>query len=265
MKKIIIKIFFLILIINSCFALTVREHEINISIDKKGIPTITEKYYLNFAYSFDENRFLEKAKQNSSSLSAWRSEYPDWFYTQLTKDDSQIHKSTIQMDEKKDLLTLTYELNEPIATIIESQPREEKWKINENIFQSFIETGLIKIPENTKIIFELPFGAKIETSKIKEFATINANKIILTGITTNSIPLIYTIQKSISPDVNSNLIEEIISNKTLLTSIILILILLTGVGYIKRKTIEKKIEKYIVEHSEIEARDAEEFELDLSK
>jgi hypothetical protein len=264
LKK-ILSVILLITLINSCYALTIKEHEIIISLNTDGKANITENYYLEFAHSFDEQIFMEKAKQNSSSLSAWRAEY-DFFYTNLTnKTNPRIIKSTIQIDEKSNILVLNYELNEALASIIEVQPREEKWKINESVFQSFIESGLIKIPKNTSIIFQIPFGARIEKKEIEQLALIEENKITLNGITTNSIPLIYIIQKSIAPDVNTNIIEELFSNQMLLISLIILILFLTGLFYIKRQTIEKKIENYIVEHSEIEGKEAEEFELDLTK
>ncbi|MBN2126968.1 MAG: hypothetical protein JW703_01085, partial [Candidatus Diapherotrites archaeon] len=255
----------LIALISSCYAVTVREHEIIVSIDKEGSASVTENYYLDFDHVFDENRFLETAKKNSSSLSAWRADY-DFFYTPLTKNqENPVKSSSIQWNEKNNMLVLNYELNEKLASIISAQPREDTWKINDSVLSSFIESGLIKIPSNTKITFEIPFNAEITTEGLENIAVIEGNKITLSGISTNFIPLIYKIQKSITPEVDTNIVEEILSNQMLMTGIALFLILLCGITFIKRKTIETKIENYIVNHSEIEGKEAEEFDLDLTK
>ncbi|MFH1588402.1 MAG: hypothetical protein ABIA76_03640 [Candidatus Diapherotrites archaeon] len=262
-KKMLVFAVIIFLAVNAG-ATKLAKNEINVSIDKQGYTTITENYFILFEYAGDENRFQELLQKNSSSLSSWRADYsflyPKFESSQLIIDPSTV---SIQWDEKNNSFVLNYSLKKPLPRLIKEQPRSEEWEIPDYAFINFLNSGLIEIPENNSIVFSLPSNALVDIQKINPLAIIQGNKITLTGMRANSLGLVYSVQKQIVPTVGTDFLEKILSDPATILSIMIALVLVMGLAYWKRKSIESRIENFIVNNSEIHGKEAEELEIEF--
>lgn len=258
MKKLFLVLGLLLLTLN-VNAIEVINLEINIDMDETGYAVITENYNLQFISPFEKNDFNVEAIANSSSVSAWQADY-EFFLAHFAKNAESINSSSITYDNEAQRLTFEYKLKEPLANLIEQEQRSDLFEINDREFFAFNESGTIAIPSNTEIRINFPSNTQINGDELPAKAVITGNSILLTEIQSNSLNISYTILKPIAPTVLK--LFEGISNIYVILGPILVLVLLVVV--IRRKSIEKTIEDYLVDHSEIKSRaPKEEIDFDL--
>ena len=258
MKKLFFVLAILLLTLNAQ-ATEVINLEINIDIDNSGNATITENYNLQFISPFEKKEFNDEAIANSSSVSAWQADY-EFFIPHFARNTENINSSSITYDNEAQRLTFVYTLKEPLASLIEQEQRSDLFEINDREFFSFNKSGTIVIPENTEIRINLPSNTQINRDELPSKAVITGSSILLTGIQSNSLNISYIFLKPIAPT-GLQLVEGI-SNTYVILGPLIILILLIVV--VRRQSIEKRIEDYLVEHSEIKSRPPkEEIDFDL--
>ena len=238
-------------------ALSMESLDIAIRIDQQGNGYITENYMLQFSSPFEFEQFKQSAQENSSSLLSWQADY-DFFYTHfVTEAGTRLNSSSITFDEQRKVLTLEYDFKDRFATLIKQEQRTDLYRIDDTKFASFNSAGTIVIPEDTTIRIRVPSNAEIDLDKLPQNVQLaNGNQIVLSGIQSNSIDIEFRVLKPIAP--SGNIIPGVSNVYLTIPILITALILL----YTKKEGIEKKIEDYLVEHSEIKSRQPEE-ELDL--
>lgn len=256
MKKTIIFCILILLSLNAT-AIEVQQHLIEVELNEDGFAKIIEKYELRFEDILEIDSFNKKAQQNSSSILAWRADF-EFFAPRFENSNNRIIRSSISYEEIARTLILEYELEKPLASILKDEPREILFSISGQQLNFFIEEGLIVIPHNTQITITTPINAQILGHNSPAQIPINNNTVFLSGISTSHIDIRYIISKPISTTVNSlELIQEFFSTSSNIIIIVIVLLLIVGIFW-KKDRISKKIEDYIVEHSEIEHSGTEE-------
>jgi len=254
----------IILLATNALAIQVQNHLIDIELDETGFSKIVERYELKFEDILEVGSFTEQAQKNSSSILAWQADY-EFFSPRFASSNNRIIRSSISIGsptitvensevsaEALNTLILEYELENPLAKILKDEPREKVFSFSGKQLNYFIKEGLIVIPENTTITIKLPTNAQILGHNSPAQITVNENNIVLSGISTSRFDLQYSIAKPISTRVNSlELIQNFFSNSSNLVIIVIVLIIIAALFW-KKKGISKKIENYVVEHSELE-------------
>jgi len=262
MKKIIIFCVLFLFTANT-HALEIQKHLISVELDETGFARIVETYVIEFDDILEIDSFTLKAQQNSSSILAWRADF-EFFSPRFENPGNRIIRSSISFDEIERTLILEYELENALTTILKDEPRETLFSISGKQLNYFIEEGLIVIPQNTQITIVVPQNAQILGHNSPAQIPINENKVFLSGISTSHIDLQYVIAKPISTRVNSlELIQDFLSTSSNIIIIIVALIIIAIIFW-KKDRISKRIENYIVDHSELEhSQTQEEIELDV--
>ncbi len=260
MKK-ICAIMLMLLLAHGAAALKVDRLNVQISVDDQGFASVTENYTLGFISDFEFSDFKLEAKKNASSLNAWESDY-NFFGTHFAgPTGNTITSSAITFDETSRALTLGYGLEKKFARLQSSEQRSDTYTIQDTQLAAFNVAGTIVIPENTTITINLPVNSQVDASGLPDkVQVINGNQVLLNGIQSNSINVQYSVSKSIAPS-GIEIINGI-SNIYIFAPVIALLII--GI-FAKREEIEKRIEDYLVDHSEIKPRESEEIELDVGK
>lgn len=241
-------------------ALKIEHLDIAVSVDQNGWAKFTENYSLAFSSPFEADNFKEKSKKNAASLSAWTSDY-NFFYAHFANASNGKPDSRITFDEKSGIITLSYTLDQQFARPLSEGQRASFFVIDDKQFSSFIDAGAIAIPENTTIVISLPASSEVDSSSVlPPKSDLTYGQLTIRGIQTNSFKMLYRVIKPIAP--RGNDFFESISGAY---QLIIPLLALLAIGtYFKREKIEQKIEAFIVEHSEIKARDnEEEFDFEL--
>lgn len=246
----------------SVHALKVVTTTIYIQVDQDGYGKFREDYSLVFSSPFEFEDFKEKARKNSSSRSAWEADY-NFFYPHFEGGTGNaVDSSTITFDEQSRNLTLEYTLKEKFSRLVSQEQRVTSFVIDDKQFNNFIQGASIAVPENTLIVIDLPSTAQVDPASIlppqieQKF-----NQIRLRGFQTNLLSIQYMVIKPIAP--KGDEIVQGISNIYL--ALVTVLLILGYIVYRHRGEIEKGIENYLVEHSEIKVRETEEeidFDLD---
>jgi len=261
MRKAILAAFLLILF-GYAHALQLNTHTIEINLDAEGKAQIIEKYELTFFSNLEVEQFNEKAGLNSSSLDAWKVDYPFFFPRFAGAAGNELDASFVTFDNEQKVLTLEYYLEKPFAVLEKDEPRAALWTVPDSHFQAYIKQNLIIIPQNTVIRINPPSNARIIPGEIQ----FQENFITISGITTNNLNIKYVVQRPISPSFNSiQLVRNFLFQPS---NYIYIFIAVVGIAliYRSRKSISSKVEKYIEDHSEMgQAKDEEEMDLEIGK
>jgi len=252
-------IMMILLMSHGASGLRVEQLNVQIDVDSQGFASITENYTMGFISEFEFNEFKDSAQGNAASLGAWEADY-NFFGPHFLSSGNQLTSSAITFDESSKTLTLKYGLVRTFAQLESSGQRVDTYSIPDSRLQEFNIAGTIVIPENTTITIRLPANSEVDASQLPAQARVNGNQIILNGIQSNSISIDYSVLKSIAP--RSDDLVQGISNTYIFAPIIALL--MVGV-YLRRDEIEKRIEDYLVEHSEIKPRESEEIDIDMGK
>ena len=257
---------FLAILAGSTAALQLNTHYIEINLDSEGKTQIIEKYEITFFSNLEIEQFKEKVAENSSSIDAWKVDYP-FFYPRFAEAaGNKLDASFVTFDEEQRTLTLEYYLEQPIALMQKDEPRATLWTISDSQFGAYIKQSLIIVPQNTIIRINLPSNGRAIPNDIPVEAAIQGNSITISGITTNNLNIKYIIQKPLSPSFNSfQFVRGFFFQPSNYIYILLIGVVIVIV-YWKRKIVASKIEKYIEEHSEIEqAKPEDDVDLEIGK
>jgi hypothetical protein len=265
MKAWLIFVFIAILIGNAS-ALQLSTHYLEINLDSEGKAHIFEKYEITFFSSLELSQFRAKVAENSSSIDAWKVDYPFFFPRFADAAGNKLDASFVTFDEEQKTLTLEYFLEKPFSILQKDEPRATLWAIPDSQFGAYIKQSLIIIPQNTVIRINLPNNGRVLPNDIPAQATVQGNSITISGITTNNMNLKYIIQKPLSPSFNSfQFVREFFFQPSNYIFVFLAIVII-GAIYWKKETIKSKIEKYVEDHSEIEeAKQEDDVELEIGK
>lgn len=258
MKRLLPVLALMALFAGFAWALSPTSMAVEMDIGKDGSAHIVETYKIKFDSAAEIDLFKQEAKENGSSLLSWKVDEP-WFFPHFA-DEKSISKSFVFFDEGLNQVSLDYFISGQFATLVADEARETKWKISDQQLKFYSKGGLLVVPENVTIRFNLPAGATIAGEQLSSKVKVEGNSVILNGISTNYVNLQYHIDKPIAPLNVFRVFGELINAHFLLFAALALLGLVVLIY--KREQLVKKIEGYIIAHSEIEAREQEE-ELDL--
>jgi len=198
--------------------------------------------------------------ENGPSMEVWNA-----FDKNITTHIDSIKGGTgrVLFEEKQNerFVSLDYESSEQFMEKKSETSRKILWEINQDVFKSFEEGSIYVIPSNTDISIVLPKNAQIE-GDIVPTGVVSGNIVSWSGPINVSGKLVldYSTEKQIASGIGiSKALQEIVANGTMPIFAIAVVIIL-AIVYQKRKAISKKIEKYVVEHSQIESKPGREDE-----
>lgn len=252
-------------------AASITQHAIQVNVDFQGFGQVTEK----FVFLFDSERelveFRSQAQKLGANLDAWRS-----YDATITNYVGSIQPGTgrIGYEEKEGdrQVKLEYQTQIPLFTKIETG-RQTEFRIDSSAFESFRKGSVYVIPSNTKIVFNFPKQATIQLESLKpEIEDPNERqqaqtekRIFWAGhrSISGNLGLVFSMEKQIAPATSlMQSLKTMIENRQAygLTAVLLVL---ASLAYFKRKSIQEKIENYLVQHSEIEhSKESEEIEIE---
>ncbi len=252
-------------------AATLTQHVIQINVDAQGFGQVTEK----FVFLFDSERelieFRSQAQKLGANLDAWRS-----YDASITNYVGSIRPGTgrIGYEEKEGdrQVKLEYQTQSPLFTKIETG-RQTEYSVDSSVFEFFRKGSVYVIPSNTKIIFSLPKQANIKIESLKpEIEDPNdiqqaqtQKRVFWAGhrSISGNLGLAFSMEKQIAPATSlTQSIKTMIENRQAY-GLAALLLVIASLAYFKRKSIQEKIENYLIQHSEIEhSKESEEIEIE---
>lgn len=271
MKKTIRWMLGLLLMASAVQAATITQHVIQIDVDSAGYGHVTEKFLFFFNSEKERVQFRSQAQKLGADLGAWR-----LFDASITNYIDNIKAGTgrIGYEEKEGdrQVKLEYQTQNPIFVKTETA-RQTEYRIDSGAFESFRQGSVYVIPSNTKIGFTFPKQAVIQVDSLKpeidpEAIGIaqNEKKIFWSGhlSISGNLGLKFTIEKQITPSVSlSQILQNAVENGDASVAVAVALVLL-GMVYFKRNSIQQKIEKYLIEHTQLEQTGQKE-EIDIEE
>lgn len=243
-------------------AATITQHVIQIDVDSQGFGQVTEKFIFLFNSEQELLDFRGQAQRLGADLEAWKS-----FDSTITNYIGSIKAGTgrIGYEEREGdrQVKLEYQTQEPLFTKNETA-RQTDYSIDSGQFESFRKGSVYVIPSNTKIIFVLPKQAniKIESLKpeIEEPDSIQQmqteKRIFWIGhrSISGNLGLQFSLEKQIAPPISlSQILRKTIESGEAQIAVAILLVLLSAF-YFKRRSIQEKIENYLIRHSELELK-----------
>jgi len=252
----------ILLIAESAFAVKVDRTYMEVKVGKDGFAAVTENYWISFESPADELLFNDAKQRNGSAVSAWKSDY-SWLYPKfgdIVGNAPTIINSKINFEDAENKIVLSYDITKQFAVLVTDEARLSLWSIPDSIFYKFINADLIRIGNNTIIVFLLPSEAIVKTDTISSLAKVNLNAVELDGaLSTNAIKIFYEIRKPISGGNDFNL-SALLGNESVLFGLFIAFAIVLIFGFAKRNEIKESLQNYVVKHTEFEKGGKEEEE-----
>lgn len=231
---------------------SVFSRTISVQIENEKEDTVIERFYISFPSENEKIAFREKSIELGTDLTSWK-EFNPLFEPSIGKET--LNKKIFYNDAEQSYLQLNYSLKEPIMAKDKETSLITEYIMKTDYFNSFYEAGLWIIPENTKIMIELPAGAEIKEN-IEPQAEITSNmtrKVVnWQGYkSANRLSLRYVVWKKIPPVIDLNEIPNFLVNTEKGKIILAIIAVMLGAIIWKRKMIVNKIENFVEKNSEI--------------
>ncbi len=240
-------------------------HGIDIVVNENGSATIEERLFFNFLAG-EAAQFEKDFVENTPSLNEWKLDYP--FVSPHIGSETQIKNVEFLLNRTGDgepTLTMTYTYPTGLVQEIkvESQGRSTRWKVSEIALLDFIESANIHINANTQIKFRFPGSAVVDTSLLPQGVNTINNTVTLTNIQTNALKIEYLLFSPIADPVDlGNIIQNF--QQSPLFILVLAMIAVAGVYIgLNREQFSKKIEEYVIEHSEFKTKPKQDIDADL--
>ncbi len=218
-----------------------------ISVQENATGKIVELYYFSFLDSADKEEFQKTVQKNGSSLLAWQAFDSDIHihFGEL----SDVANATFQFDAESDALVLQYDADYAIVQKTAEDPRTETWTFNSKLFREFDKGSIYVIPSTSTVDIVLPLNAIVVN--VPEKAVVSENRIRFSNVSQTSLDIQYTLPKTIAPAPDTaTLLKEFFDNRFNLIIVAILILFLVFVLW-KRKEVGKKIEDFVVAHSEI--------------
>lgn len=251
-KKNLLIFAIIILFLGSVSAIdyTVEEHSLNIQINIEENDKIEERFYINFPNESSKIDFREKSLQLGTSLENWK-EFDKLFTPSIT--ENTLNKKISYNEGEQNYLSLSYNLSEPLMAKGKETNMLSEYSLKVNYFNSFYQSGLWIVPDNTKIIVELPAGADVRDAIEPEAVTAKqGNKTIITWQgykSANKLSLSYVLWKKMDPLVDLSAFNTFLFNTQTGQITIAGLILVAAILFWQRKKIIEEIEKFVEKNS----------------
>ncbi len=258
------KIFFfaaVLLFFSGANAYVIDKHLIQANIAEDGTAKVTEKFSLVFRQSTELAEFRRIALQNGSSMEAW-SVFDGNISTHIDSIKGGTGRVIFEDKQNEKLLILEYETLDQVMQKKNESSRKISWELNNDVFNSFESGSIYVIPGNVDISIVLPKNALLDTGTIAPSGFVSGNIVGWSGPMNISGKLVldYSTEKQIATTIGISKALQDIANSKEMPFIAIAIILALALVYWKRKAVGKKIENYIVGHSNIETKQAKEEE-----
>ncbi len=250
-KKILTGFFALILLLTPVVGRGISLHSIDITTDETGQGHVVEHYYFTFDNAKQLERMRSDARRLGADIAAWRA-FDQNIYPHIGQIKPGTGKIGFEEKEGDRFVTIEYETRTPLFSKVES-PRKTSFQLDSGLLSAFQTGSVYTIPPNTKLILTVPRNAKFDSTKINPMPEINfeANRFIWSGYlnTTGNFEFEYYTEKQIAPSISvSQSLQSFISTNEFKLLFAMVLLAM-GFVYFKRNSIQKKIEKYVIDNS----------------
>ncbi len=271
MKRLAV-ILFILLVLSSVGALSykITSHEINVTADKSGNATVSEKYYLVFDSKQHADEFAKmKNEKLGFDLSKWEEFDPRFKINFGTR--SIISNLTIEFGEEPSgkllyLLEFRYDFDS-LAFTRSEVGRRVHFSIKKRPFMDpFVNRSEYVIPAGTTLTFILPpqsqpEGGILTNQNVKvERSPTNARVVIPGSLSSNDFDFGYSFFRPISPSFSiARVVKEFSENTPKETQLAIAFIIgVIGLAlYVSRHRIERKVTAFLVKNTDFSIAEEE--------
>ncbi|HLC36435.1 MAG TPA: hypothetical protein VJK05_02405 [archaeon] len=254
-KKIfLISLIFMILFSSLAFSLSLNQNIISVSIGKDGSASFIENYFLRLS-ELEKEELKKNLEANGKDLIKWQDSY-DFFFPHFS-EKNELTSINIVFDEANQVLQLAYASNRPFAQKEREEARFSQWVVPDSIFRKFITGTTIVIPENTLIALTLPDEGYFNRDELRSEIKIEGDSLKIIGFQGSGLRITYNVDKPIARFNTNEFIQTFFDSPLTQTVAAIILVALIAL-FFNREKVSKKIENFIVEHSELEQFEEEE-------
>jgi hypothetical protein len=249
----------LLLVFSSVEArIILAKHEVNVVVDEEGYGAFNERYHL-VINRFELADFLKDVEENGKNIMDWRIDY-DFVFPRFGST-SDLKTINFTFDEENSILEIDYTWRHPFAVKEREEARTIKWNIPASVFSNFLQGSTIVIGPNQSIRLELPSKAKINQDEVSKEIVVQGNLLLLQEFTGSNLNIYYSSDKPIAPSFDTEALLKNALQNPLNQVVIIILVVLLVVLYLNRKPVIRRIEDYLLEHSDF-GKPEEETELE---
>lgn len=250
-KRILLIFSIILLFLGSSLAITytVSEHSLNIQINNEN-DKIEERFYITFPNESSKLEFRENSIKLGTSLENWK--LFDKLFTPSVVENT-LNKKIAYNEGEQNYLSLSYDLSEPLMAKGKETNMLTEYLLKVNYFNSFYQSGLWIVPDNTKIIVELPAGADVRDAIEPEaITTKQGNKTIITWQgykSANKLSLNYVLWEKMDPLVDLSAFNTFLFKTQTGQLVILVIVIIIGILFWQRKRIVEEIENFVEKNS----------------
>ncbi|MFA5357348.1 MAG: hypothetical protein WC308_00280 [archaeon] len=234
-------------------------HEVRIQVDSNGNASATERFYLNFPNETERASFRTTSTQLGSDMDKWlqfNSKFQPNIKNPNAKDGGISNKKIYYNEGQDTYLEISYNLDDPLMAKLNETPTGSEFALKAIFLNNFFEFGLWVIPDNTKIIIELPLEAEVRepVEPAAVVSQIGSKKVVQwEGYKSgNNLELRYVLWKQIAIDFNLfTTLNNLIFTETGISIIIIVAIIIGAIFY-SRKKISQKVEDFVADNSKLE-------------
>ncbi len=240
-------------------------HGIDVFVTENGAATVEERFFFNFLAG-EAAQFEKDFVENTPSLSNWKDDYA--FVGPHIGSEGQVRNVEFLLNRTSNgepTLTMSYAY--PTGLVqemdVESQGRSTRWKVSEIALVDFIESANIRIPANTQIKFHFPSSSVIDTTLLPQGVSAVNGVVTLTNIQTNALRIEYLLFTPIADPIDLGKIVQDFQQSPLFILVIAAIAIVGVYIALNRETFSKKIEDYVIEHSEFKTKPKQDIDGDL--
>lgn len=240
-------------------------HGIDVFVNENGSATIEERFFFNFLAG-EAAQFEKDFVENNPSVEEWAEDYP--FVSPHIGSVGQVRNVEFLLNRTaagEPTLIMSYAYPTGLVQEItnDSQGRSTRWKITEIALVDFIESANIRIPSNTQIKFHFPSSAVVDATLLPQGVSAVNGVVTLTNIQTNALRIEYLLFTPIADPIDLGKIVQDFQQSPLFILIIAIFGIVGVYVALNRDTFSKKIEEYVIEHSEFKTKPKQDIDADL--
>lgn len=236
----------------SAIEYSVAQHTISVQINLEENDTVVEKFIINFPSETDKIDFRNKSISLGTRLDAWQG-FDGRFQPSLGENTA--NKKIAYTEGEPNYLQISYTLNEPLMAKGKEATMLTEYSLKVNYFNSFYQSGLWIIPEQTAISIELPPGAEIKDTIVPDATTYsNGTRKVVSWQgykSANKLALNFVVWKKIEPVVDLNEFTNFLFKTQTGWILIIAVIVIIAIIAWKRKEIGEKIDTFVENHSAI--------------
>jgi hypothetical protein len=232
---------------------SVASHSISVQIATEGNDTVVEKFFINFPNEGEKIAFREKGLLLGTNIEGWK-EFNPSFTPSLGQNT--LNKKISYTEGEQNYLQLSYDLSDPLMAKGKETSMVTEYVIKVNYFNSFYQSGLWIIPDNTSINIELPPGAEIKETAEPQASISSAGSrkvVVWQGYKNgNRLSLSYILWKKIDPVIDLNEMTSFLFKTQIGMVIVAAIIIALGIIIANRKRIKEMIEGFVENNSLIQ-------------